>query len=252
MGWGWFSWSSSPSSPSSKTPEAPATPPPPSPNNDKPGQGQAKSLDLQEYQLQLMLLEQQNLKRLIKLRQEEEARQGARLPSNSPVTLARPSSPPPPEPQRTPREQFQRTAKQLGLFFAGAGFLTASALISKRAVSRKMVDSIPKFYQPSHHGPRPPPRAPAEKSDDQLVAVEALGLATLNVFSFGVMLTGGLMFGFDISNVEELRRKARSKLYGTNGVVDDAADQQVEEWIAEVLSRKDKKDGEAGPQKKDG
>lgn len=202
--------------------------------------------------MQLMLLEKQNLERLIKMRQAEEARQGARIPSRSIVTVAQPSSPPPPEPERTPKEKLQRSAKQLGLFFAGAGFLTASALISKRAVSRKMVDSIPKFYQPSHHGPRPPPRAPAEKGDDQLVAVEALGLATLNVFSFGVMLTGGLMFGFDISNVEELRRKARGKLYGTNGVVDDAADQQVEEWIAEMLSRKDKRDSEVDPQKKDG
>ncbi|KAF3765092.1 hypothetical protein M406DRAFT_234654, partial [Cryphonectria parasitica EP155] len=124
-----------------------------------------------------------------------------------------------------------RGAKQLGLFFAGAGFLTASALISRRAVARKMVDAYPKFYQPSHHGPRPPPRAQAEKGEDQLVAIEALGLATLNVFSFGVMMTGGVMFAFNISNVEDLRRKARSKLYGTNGAVDEAADQQVEEWI---------------------
>ncbi|PSR85725.1 hypothetical protein BD289DRAFT_352094, partial [Coniella lustricola] len=135
-----------------------------------------------------------------------------------------------------------RAAKQLGLFFAGAGFLTASALISRRAVARKMVDSYPKFYQPSHYGPRPPPRAPAEKGEDQLVAVEALGLATLNVFSFGIMLTGGLMFAFDIGNLEDLRHRARRQIYGGNGVVDEAADRQVEEWIADVLSRKDTKE----------
>lgn len=113
-----------------------------------------------------------------------------------------------------------------------------------------MVDAYPKFYQPSHHGPRAPPRGSAEKGEDQLVAVEALGLATLNVFSFGVMMTGGLMFAFDISNVEDLRRKARSKLYGPNGVVDEAADQQVEEWIADILSRRDKKDDDARPPNK--
>lgn len=195
--------------------------------------------------MQLMLLEKQNLERLIKAREEAE---GWQVKPPSRRVFAQDHALP--EPERTPQEQFRRGAKQLGLFFAGAGFLTASALISRRAVSRKMIDSIPKFYQPSHHGPRPPPRGPKEKSEDQLVAVEALGLATLNVFSFGVMMTGGLMFAFDISNVEELRRKARRSLYGTNGVVDEAAEQQVEEWIADVLSRKDNKEGEADSHRK--
>lgn len=245
MGWGWFSWSSSSSPP--KGPEASTTPVTPSPHQQPIG-----THAQHDHQMQLMLLEKKNLERLIKARkeqQEAEARQSAHGPSSKQLVT---QQSPPPEPQRTSQEQFKRGAKQLGLFFAGAGFLTASALIARRAVVRKMADSIPKFYQPSHHGPRAPPRGPKEKSDDQLVAVEALGLATLNVFSFGVMMTGGLMFAFDISNVEELRRKARGSLYGTNGVVDDAAEQQVEEWIAEVLSRKDKKEGEGDAQKKDG
>lgn len=247
MGWGWFSWSSSSSPSPPKGPEAPATPSPLQQNANL--EQDARKLALLDYQTQLMLLEEQNRERLWRARQEqEEGRQGAQKLSSMPL-VAQPTSSS--EPQRTPQEQFRRGAKQLGLFFAGAGFLTASALIARRAVARKMVDSIPKFYHPSHHGPRPPPRGPKEKSDDQLVAVEALGLATLNVFSFGVMMTGGLMFAFDISNVEELRRKARRSLYGTNGVVDEAAEQQVEEWIADVLSRKDKRDGEEDVQKRD-
>lgn len=158
-------------------------------------------------------------------------------------------APPPELPPRNPQEEFRRSAKQLGLFFAGAGFLTASALISRRAVARKMVDAYPKLFQPSHHGPRPPPRNPVEKSEDTLVAVEALGLATLNVLSFGVMMTGGLMYAFDISTVEDLRHKARRKLYGANGVVDEAAEQQVEDWIADVLSRREEKNDTATSKK---
>lgn len=248
MGWGLFSlFSASP-----KTAEAPATPPPPPKNG---GQEDISKETLQSFQLQLMLLEEQHREKLLKIRDmvdTPETPQGPRMLSSPPGTQSiqpQPSTEPLPEP--SPQDQFRRSAKQLGLFFAGAGFLTASTLISRRAVARKMVDSIPKFYQPSHHGPRPPPRAQAEKGEDQLVAVEALGLATLNVFSFGVMLTGGLMFAFDISNLEDLRRKARRKLYGTNGAVDKAAEEEVEEWIAEVLSRRDRKEGEDDSKKKD-
>lgn len=118
-------------------------------------------------------------------------------------------------------------------------------MVTRRAVARKMAESTPRLFQPSHHGPRPAPRNPEEKGQDQLVAAEALGLATLNVFGFGIMLTGGLMWAFDISNLEDLRTKARAKLYGANGVVDEAAEKEIEEWIADVLSRKDKKEEKA-------
>lgn len=245
---GWFSWSSA----APKAPEAPASQPPP-PKNGDPEDTSKESL--QSLQLQLMLLEQQHKEKLMKARTMVDTLQGPRLPNSSSVTQPQalestiePSTEPSTQP--SPQDQFRRSAKQLGLFFAGAGFLTASALISRRAVARKMVDAYPKFYQPSHHGPRPPPRGQAEKGEDQLVAVEALGLATLNVFSFGVMLTGGLMYAFDISNLEDLRRKARSKLYGADGAVDKEAEQEIEEWIAQVLSRRDDKEREDGSQNK--
>lgn len=179
----------------------------------------------------------------------------AKPPTQQP-TQAQPPPPPPPQqataqtqiyqPQHSPEEQFRRSVKQLGLFAAGAGFLTLSTLITRRAVARRMVESAPKMFQPSHHGPVIPPRGQKDKGDDAFVAVEALGLATLNVFSFGVMMTGGFMWAFDISNIEDLRRKARASLYGVDGVVDSAAEQQVEEWIAEVLSKKEKREKERG------
>lgn len=206
--------------------------------------------ELQSAQRRLLNLEKETQEMRMRLQREEESRlaaeatknaRGAPAPASALATTQSLQAPPEPQP-RTPQEDFRRSARQLGLFFAGATFLTASALISRRAVARRMTDAYPKLFQPSHHGPKAPPRNPTEKSEDTLVAVEALGLATLNVFSFGVMMTGGLMYAFDISNVEDLRYKARRKLYGTNGVVDEAAEQQVEDWIADVLSRRDHKD----------
>lgn len=154
-------------------------------------------------------------------------------------------------PNRTPDEQFRRSAKQLGLFFAGAGFLALSTMVTRRAVARKIAEASPRLFQPSNHGLRPAPRNAEEKGQDQLVAAEALGLATLNVFGFGITLTGGLMWAFDISNLEDLRTKARAELYGPNGVVDEEAEKEIEEWIADVLSRKDKKNEEGTQPKKD-
>lgn len=242
MGWGWPFSSASP---------APA----PSRQTDA---------TTQDYQLELMRLEKERLDLMIKLKQAEAARQASSATSRPATIAQRALSAPAPAPAPvhtttttpasplTREEPWRRSAKQLGLFFAGATFLTASVFISRRAVNRKMIASYPQLFQPSHHGPKPPPRGPKEKGDDQLVAVEALGLATLNVMSFGVMATGGLMFAFDISNVEELRQKARSSLYGPNGVVDEAAEQQVEDWIVDVLARRDGNDSSENDQKKDG
>lgn len=251
MGWGWpFSSSESQSAPtpaSSNPTEARTTSRNAAPQN--------ATATVQNYQLELLRLEKERLELMIKLKQQEAATHAlTQTQTQKPASLATTLAPmaaqrqaraaPPVEPPRSLEAPWLRTTKQLGLFFAGASFLTASALISRRAVNRKMITSYPKLFQPSHHGPTPPPRAPHEKSDDQLVAVEALGLATLNVFSFAVMLTGGLMFAFDISNVEELRWKARKSLYGPNGVVDEEAEQEVEDWIVDVLSRRDKNDGD--------
>ncbi|CAN8100682.1 unnamed protein product [Discula destructiva] len=243
MGWGWpFSSSPSPAAPPPNPTEARIAPPISDPQN----------ATVQTHQLELLRLEKERLELMIKIKQEEAARSAAAQPNGSSLPTSQQAFPQTGQ-SRALQEPWRRSATQLGLFFAGAAFLTTSAVISKRAVNRKMIASYPKLFQPSHHGPKPPPRAPQDKSDDQLVALEALGLATLNVMSFGVMLTGGLMFAFDISNVDELRSKARSSLYGPNGVVDEAAEQEVEDWIVDVLSRRDKNEGNAsdvgGPKK---
>lgn len=252
MGWGW-PFSSSSSAPAAAAAAAPSRPTESRTATHTPPQNAV----VPNYQLELMRLEKERLDLMIKMKQEEAARHAATQSPGpgtvSRVPIAQQAVPRPELPPREPEAPWRRSAKQLGLFFAGATFLAASATISRRAVNRKMITCYPKQFQPSHHGTKGPPRSPAEKGDDQLVAVEALGLATLNVMSFGVMLTGGLMWGFDIANVEELRMKARSSLYGPNGVVDEAAEQQVEDWIVDVLSRRDKTEGqesnESGPKK---
>lgn len=133
--------------------------------------------------------------------------------------------------------------KQLGLFFGGAVFLSLSALVTKRAVMRKIRVTQPRFFIPSN-GP------PINKLDghNSLIAVEALGLATLNVFGFGIMSTGGLSWAFDVSSVAELRGMARKTLGADGSKTDEEAEKEVEEWVAKVLFKKDGKDkGEQKP-----
>lgn len=92
--------------------------------------------------------------------------------------------------------------------------------------------AYPKFYSPSH--------AAAGKQgnpEGSLIALEALNLATLNVVSFGMMMTGGAAWAFDISSVEDLRAMARRSIHGAAGQTDEAAEREFEEWAARVLTK---------------
>ncbi|KAF2962718.1 hypothetical protein GQX73_g10857 [Xylaria multiplex] len=145
-----------------------------------------------------------------------------------------PSSSPLPETQ--PSILSQRSLKQLGLFFAGAGFLSLATLITRRSVARKHMATLPKFYTQSNR--------PVNKigSDSSLIALEALNLATLNVVGFAIMMTGGLSWAFDISNIDDLRKKARKHIGPSGGRTDEEAEREVEEWVAKVLLRKEKQE----------
>ncbi|KAI1801587.1 hypothetical protein F4811DRAFT_457504 [Daldinia bambusicola] len=141
----------------------------------------------------------------------------------------------------------QRSLKQLGLFFAGAGFLTLSTVITRRAVMRKRFATIPKFYHPSNQ------QVNKMDSDSSLIALEALNLATLNVMGFGILMTGGLSWAFDISSVDDLRAKARGHRGPTGGRTDEEAEREIEEWAAKVLGFKEskEKDNKSPPEKVD-
>ncbi|OTB02878.1 hypothetical protein M426DRAFT_13123 [Hypoxylon sp. CI-4A] len=152
---------------------------------------------------------------------------------------------PPPEP-RTPILS-QRSLKQLGLFFGGAGFLALSTLVTRRAVLRKRMVTVPKFYNPSNR------LVDKIDSDGSFIAFEALNLATLNVVGFGIMATGGLAWAFDISSVDDLRKKARHHIGPPGGQADEEVERAVEEWVAKVLLKKEpreEKNQEADPSPK--
>jgi hypothetical protein len=73
-------------------------------------------------------------------------------------------------------------------------------------------------------------------------AVEALNIATVSVLSLAMMSTGGLLWYFDINSMDDARRKLRGGL-GVDGSGRDEkqAEEEFEEWMATVLSRKDAK-----------
>jgi hypothetical protein len=72
-----------------------------------------------------------------------------------------------------------------------------------------------------------------------LEAIEALSVATINAVSFGIMLTGGMLWSFDISGIEELRRRTRDRL-GYEKAIE--AEQKLaggvtqEQWLTSVLA----------------
>lgn len=153
-----------------------------------------------------------------------------------------------------------RSLKQLGLFFAGTGFLFWSTAITRRAVARKQLAAAPKFYHPSTYQK---PTAVATRdggrtttvtdpdADGGMIAVQALGLATLNVFSFAIMMTGGLAWGFDISSVDDLRDRARKHIMGeaARRKTDEESEKELEEWMESMLLRLKNKNKSAAADK---
>lgn len=117
---------------------------------------------------------------------------------------------------------------------AGAGFLAASVFVARRSVLRQRLSMLPPFYASN--------RAPLNvtDSDRQLLAARALGLATLNVVSFGVLLVGGLSWGFNISSVDELRARTRMALDRPTGMSPEEereAELEMEKMVEGLMGR---------------
>ncbi|TKA82288.1 hypothetical protein B0A49_00441 [Cryomyces minteri] len=128
-----------------------------------------------------------------------------------------------------------RSRRQLSLFLAGATFFTFSTLLTRRALLRRHALTKPNFYAPSNR--------PAPDVNGAIEAFEALNLATINVVSFGMMMTGGLLWSYDISSLEDLRRKVRGGLgVDGSGKSEMDAEEEMEEWLATVLARKEDKE----------
>jgi len=104
-------------------------------------------------------------------------------------------------------------------------------MITRRSLVRKYKSLMPKFYQPSN---RPP-----SNINGAMEAFEALNIATINVFSVGMMLTGGLLYAFDISSLDDMRRNVRSRIGVDVSRTDQDEEEEIEEWFATVLERKE-------------
>jgi hypothetical protein len=163
--------------------------------------------------------------------------------------MAEPQSTRAPQASTTPKSESAffspRSRRQLSLFAAGVGFFALSTVITRRSIVRRYKATIPKFYQPSNHA--------NTNINGAMEAFEALNIATVNVFSAGIMVTGGLLWAFDISSLEDMRSKVRTNL-GVDPIrTDQDAEDEIEEWFATVLARKEFKAlrGEKGIKTKD-
>jgi hypothetical protein len=102
---------------------------------------------------------------------------------------------------------------------------------------------IPPFYTGStYHKPQ---------VNGAIEAFEALNLATINVVSLAMVGVGATLYAFDINSVEDVQRRVRGALdadrtgsgTGSGSLATNATDKELEEdleeWIAKVLDRKD-------------
>lgn len=155
-------------------------------------------------------------------------------PSIPDAELPAPASTPPADVPPSSSLNPSRSRRQLGLFGAGACFFVLSSLITRRALVRRYNASRPAFYQPSNRS--------SGEVNGAMEAFEALNVATINVVSVTMMVTGGLLWAFDISGMDDLRRKIRGGLgVDGSGRSEKDAEEEMEEWLATVLARKDEK-----------
>ncbi|KAK2591636.1 hypothetical protein QQS21_010678 [Conoideocrella luteorostrata] len=141
-----------------------------------------------------------------------------------------PASPSRQDDASPPNSPFQRQMRQLGLLFAGAGFMAASIAVARRSVLRRQLESFPKFYSGNRVVHK------VDSGERSLMAVQALGLATLNVMSFGIMLTGGISWAFDLCNLRELRERTQVALRRP-GNFSQEDEKEMEKMMSTILDK---------------
>lgn len=152
-------------------------------------------------------------------------------PSTSPIPI---QSFPTPEPQSQPRQN-----KAPVVFMAGIAFTALSLFITRRSFSRKRFTANPSLH------PNSPAHTPVQRAQVSapMEAFEALNIATINVLSLAMLSTGGALWYLDIASMEDARRKLRGGLgVDGSGRSEEEAEQDFEEWLATVLSRKEAKE----------
>lgn len=138
-----------------------------------------------------------------------------------------------------------RSLRQLGLFFAGSTFVVLSSLVTRRAVLRRNQLTRPSFFHPSNM----PPVTPINGA---LEALDALGIATINVFSYGIMFSGGLLWAFNISTLAEFKNRVKMPLDLESG---EQKGNELEDgagtWLAAAIVIKEEKERQNRERKED-
>lgn len=139
-----------------------------------------------------------------------------------------------------------RARRKDAMFFGGLAFTFLAAFVTRRALYRKQLAVFPHLKQMKPKDPNVKIELPqftpsnaAPKAEGGLDAAEALFLATLNVGAIFMASAGAFMKYFDIADTEDLREYVRKGIGYDVYSGDSEADKEIEDWFAEVLSRKD-------------
>ncbi|OAA72202.1 hypothetical protein ISF_01275 [Cordyceps fumosorosea ARSEF 2679] len=127
---------------------------------------------------------------------------------------------------------LQRQVKQLSLLLLGAGFVGASAFVTRRAVLRRQLEAVPRFFHSSYL-----PAGSLDSGERSALAAQALGLATLNVAGFGVLLVGGTGWAFDLCSMAELRARSQAVTRSQAGVRDEEEEREVDNMVMGLMER---------------
>ncbi|KAJ9660161.1 hypothetical protein H2198_002667 [Neophaeococcomyces mojaviensis] len=126
------------------------------------------------------------------------------------------------------------------IFAAGLAFFGLSIITTRRSLIRRRLASKVAYYKdaPTHH------QEQSKQVSGALEAVEALNIATINVLSVAMMATGGALWYMDVNSLADARRMIRGGLgVDGKGKTEQEAEEEIEEFIASVLARKDEKEG---------
>lgn len=120
------------------------------------------------------------------------------------------------------------------LLLGGIAFFCFSSLVTRRALHRRRLASIPPFYTSSvYHQPR---------VNGAIEAIEALNIATINVVSVSMVFVGGALCALNVNSLDDMRRLIRGGT-GADGTgrTETDLEAELEEWIAGVLDRKERR-----------
>jgi len=133
----------------------------------------------------------------------------------------------------------RRERKQLTILLAGCGFTLLSAMVTRRAVVRRINWAKPTYFR--HNNMHPEGRI-----NGSLEAMEALSVATVNVFSWAIVFVGGVMWATDTSSIDEIRARLRVRL-GLEEEEQRGSQEMVGEWIEAAKIWKQGKSQEEEP-----